>query len=115
MIVYKFKPWHTLFIITIPFLIWVWFTGYECGFDGICSGTYQDPWTINDKSQGFFRIGILFLCILIAIPSYMVWVTNGGSYVFKIKLPTQFIPFGPNHPDWDEYQKFVQENKKYKI
>ena len=101
--IYTFRPWHILILIVVSPLLWAVFTGWECGFMGLCGG-------INSSLsiQGGIR-----LFTAICLVTYLITMCIISEYERKIKipLPNIFTKFGPDDPDWKEFQEWKKENK----
>jgi hypothetical protein len=97
---YIFKPYHILILAIAIFIIWIFTTGWDCGFTGICK-------TDNlNVGQGFARVIVLGFLIIAAI----VWLIVGG-YEKEIYIPN---PFKNKRDEENEklFQEWLLERKK---
>lgn len=81
-----------------------WFTGWECGFFGSCDNESTEYW------QGAARVAFIIInpVVLFRLALHL----NEKGWFDKeihIPIPKAFIPFGPNHPDWEDFQQFKRE------
>lgn len=90
---------------------WLLSTGYECGFFGFC----EDPkeWSFYGTSRliatiVIVYIGLPIICAELFISKYRKKIT---IHIPKIKNPFK-DNFGPDHPDWEEYQEWLKTRDK---
>lgn len=95
----EIKFWYIVVFIFTLFSIYVFSTGWECGFQGNCLGS-------NDIWQGFARhVLSILLFILFIIVTVMGFVEE-----WYIEIRNPFY----NEADqeaWEEYQRWLKERK----
>lgn len=98
---FEIKVWHIVAVLFCLFTLYVFTTGYECGFLGGCNYPASNMW------QGFARFFIIIvLSITILVFTMSAILDNEG---FKIKNP--FYDEGDAEA-WNEYQQWLKERKK---
>lgn len=93
----EIKVWHIVAVLFGLFTLYVFTTGYECGFLGFCE-------TCNIW-QGFVRAYITVVAVIFTTVTAATYYNEG----FKIKNP--FYDEGDAEA-WEEYQQWLKERKK---